>query len=140
MMSDFAINNSASQSVAHVSVKGGSSNNGAPSGDISANVTKRPLASVHTNTQRMSEVRQGTQETFSEVQANLHEAINEINKALELRNTSASISMDKQIDRYIVRITDQSTGEILREVPSEAIQRFARNLEQLKGVLFEALL
>lgn len=138
-MSDVAINNSASATVAHVSVKGAAAQAKAPSGEISQ-TAKKPLATAQSNTQRLTEVRKGTVDTFSEVQSNLQEAISEINKALEQRQIAAQISMDKHIDRYIVRITDQSTGELLREVPSEAVQRFARNLEQLKGVLFESLL
>jgi len=41
---------------------------------------------------------------------------------------------------FVVKITDKNTGELLRQVPNEAIQRFAMNLEQLKGILFEAVL
>jgi flagellar protein FlaG len=56
------------------------------------------------------------------------------------KQVEATISHDKTSNRYVVSITDKASGEVIRQVPSEAIQQFARNLEGLKGVLFDAML
>ena len=98
------------------------------------------VKSIQDSGKKFSEVKESSLTALDEVQKTLDDMISEINKALSQRDISAQISMDKKIDRYIIRVTDKSTGELLREVPSEAIQRFARNIEQLKGVLFEAVL
>jgi len=53
---------------------------------------------------------------------------------------NASISVNKALSQFVIKISDKNTGELLREIPNEAVQKFAMNLEQLKGVLFEAIL
>jgi len=40
----------------------------------------------------------------------------------------------------LVTIKDKESGEIVREVPPEALLKFARNLEELKGILFDETL
>ena len=52
----------------------------------------------------------------------------------------AIISRDEQLNRFIVKIADKDSGEVIREVPNEAVQRFARNLQEIKGLLFDKLL
>ena len=86
---------------------------------------------VQESGQRLTEVKQSTDASFGQMRANLDEAISQIN---------AAISVDRNLNQFVVKITDKNTGELLRQVPNEAIQRFAMNLEQLKGILFEAVL
>ena len=42
-----------------------------------------------------------------------------------------------RLNRYIVKVADEKSGEVIRELPSEAILKFARNLQELKGLLFD---
>jgi len=39
-----------------------------------------------------------------------------------------------------VRIADERSGEVIREIPSEAVLKFARNLQEIKGLLFDKAL
>ena len=57
-----------------------------------------------------------------------------LNAALEKTKTKAIITRDEEINRFIVRIADQQSGEVVREIPNEAILKFARNL-QAKGLI-----
>ena len=70
----------------------------------------------------------------------LREAISALNAALEKSPTKALITRDEQLNRYIVRIADKASGVIVREIPSEALLKFARNLQELKGLIFDASL
>jgi len=85
-------------------------------------------------------VKQSTDASFGEMRANLDEAISQINAAMKQRQVNATISVDSNLNQFVVRITDKSTGELLRQIPNETIQKFAMSLEQLKGILFEAVL
>lgn len=67
----------------------------------------------------------------------LREAINALNSALAKTPTKAIITRDDELNRFIVRIADKSSGEVVREIPSEAILKFARNLQELKGLIFD---
>ena len=95
---------------------------------------------VQESGKRLAEVKQSTDASFGEMRANLDEAISQINAAMKQRQVNATISVDRNLNQFVVRITDKSTGELLRQIPNEAIQKFAMNLEQLKGILFEAVL
>ena len=70
----------------------------------------------------------------------IREAIDTLNAALAQSPTKAIILRDEQLNRFIVKIADENSGEVIREVPNEAMQRFARNLQEIKGLLFDKLL
>jgi len=76
-------------------------------------------------------------DSINEVTQELRDAIDTLNAALEKRKTSAIITRDEEINRFIVRIADEVSGEIVREIPSEAILKFSRNLQELKGLIFD---
>lgn len=76
-------------------------------------------------------------ETITQVADDIKEAIETLNKTLDLGKTKAMISHDADLNRYIVKITDEDSGEIIREIPSEAVLKFARNLREIKGLLFD---
>ena len=51
--------------------------------------------------------------------------------------THASISKDNELNTFVIRIFDDESGDLIREIPNEAMQRFARNLKQIQGLLFD---
>ena len=106
----------------------------------SASVPAVSSSKVQENGERLTEAKQSTDASFGKMRANIEEAISQINAAMDQRQVNATISVDKNLNQFVVKITDKNTGELLRQVPNEAIQRFAMNLEQLKGILFEAVL
>jgi len=67
----------------------------------------------------------------------LEEAITVLNESLAKTPTRAVISKDEVLNRFIVKIADKRSGEIVREVPPEALLKFARQLQELKGILFD---
>ena len=71
------------------------------------------------------------------VTESIDDAVEVLNQALSLKNTSAIIRRDEQLNRYLVTIKDKESGEIVREIPDEALIRFARNLQELRGILFD---
>ena len=79
-------------------------------------------------------------ESLNDITNELREAINALNSALEKSPTKAIITRDEELNRFIVRIADQKSGEVVREVPSEAVLKFARNLQELKGLIFDKTL
>ena len=79
-------------------------------------------------------------ESLTDIANELRDAINALNSALEKSPTKAIITRDEELNRFIVRIADQRSGEVVREVPSEAVLKFARNLQELKGLIFDKTL
>jgi len=78
--------------------------------------------------------------TLASVAESIEEAVEVLNEALSRKHTSAQIRRDDQLNRFLVTIKDKESGEVVREVPPEALLKFARNLEELKGILFDETL
>jgi len=79
-------------------------------------------------------------QSITKVADDIKEAIDTLNDALAKAPTKAMISHDGELNRYIVRIADERSGEVIREIPSEAVLKFARNLREIKGLLFDKAL
>ena len=84
--------------------------------------------------------RESSLRSIEGVAEDIRDAIDTLNAALEKAPTRAIISRDEQLNRFIVKIADERSGEIVREIPSEAVLRFARNLQEIKGLLFDKAL
>ena len=78
--------------------------------------------------------------TLASVTESIDDAVEVLNEALSRKHTSAQIRKDEELNRFLVTIKDKESGEIVREVPPEALLKFARNLEELKGILFDQTL
>ena len=75
--------------------------------------------------------------TLASVSESIDEAVEVLNQALSLKSTAAIIRRDEELNRYLVTIKDKESGEIVREIPDEALIKFARNLQELRGILFD---
>jgi|TARA_B110000305_G_scaffold67145_1_gene75202 flagellar protein FlaG len=74
---------------------------------------------------------------LAENAAEIREAVREINAAVKKVPTSLDFSVDEASKRFVVSVTDTSTGEVIRKLPGDAVLRIARQLESLKGVMFD---
>ena len=69
--------------------------------------------------------------------ADYKKAVVEINRALEKIPTSLAFQVDESSKRFVVNVADISTGEHIRQIPGDAVLRIARQLESLKGIIFD---
>ena len=69
--------------------------------------------------------------------ADFKKAVIEINKALEKIPTTLAFQVDETSKRFVVNVADVSTGELIRKIPGDAVLRIARQLESLKGIIFD---
>ena len=74
---------------------------------------------------------------INEAIEHLDDAIEALNAAVKKVPTSLHFSIDDASNRFVVQVTDTNTGEIIRKVPGDAILRIVRQIESLKGVLFD---
>ena len=85
----------------------------------------------------LSEQKTLSAESIEKIQERLQRTIEMLNVELELSETNLSFSVDKVSDRVLVAVVDENTGEMVRQVPAEAILKVAHNIEALKGILFD---
>ncbi len=115
-------------------------NTARPDEELAGAPSKPPLATVNSIASETSKQRAALVDSLQSMSAEVAEAIDTLNQALARSPTRAMISRDEELNRYIVKITDERSGEVIREIPSEALLKFARNLRELKGLLFDQAL
>jgi flagellar protein FlaG len=69
---------------------------------------------------------------------NLTQAISLLNKQMTDSNQGLGFSVDKSVPVPIVTVRNISTGEIVRQLPSEEAVKMAHHLDSLKGFLHNA--
>lgn len=84
---------------------------------------------------KAASARVATQEIV-ETTAAIEEAISRVNAEFEQSDVALKFVMDDVIQRPIVSVIDQESGELLRQLPSEEVLRAARNIESMKGILY----
>lgn len=62
----------------------------------------------------------------------LKHAVAVINQVMRQSNLSLEFSVDTDTQKTVVRMVDTSTGELIRQFPSEAAIAISRSIDQLK--------
>ena len=70
------------------------------------------------------------------MQQELQEAVERLNKMMESGKRGLGFSVDNKINVTVVTVKDSNTGEVVRQLPSEAVLRVAHRIEDLKGILY----
>lgn len=63
----------------------------------------------------------------------LDDTLDQINNSLQAWSTGIRFNMDDEAQRLVVSIVDNTTGEVLRTVPSDAVIQIAKMIVQLQG-------
>ena len=61
----------------------------------------------------------------------LEETVSDANKVMESMDRSLQFSVDKGTERIVVKVIDDSTGEIVREIPPEEILRLQAHFKEM---------
>ena len=67
----------------------------------------------------------------------IREMIRELEEALPAASNSLSFRVDELLDRPVITVVDQKSGEIVRTLPSDEVLRVAHNIEKMRGILFD---
>lgn len=63
------------------------------------------------------------------------QAVQKINQSLQLQEAGLEFSIDPDSNRAIVKVIDQKTKDVIRQMPSEATLEIAKALDNFKGLL-----
>jgi len=66
----------------------------------------------------------------------LKQSLEDINKALASFSISVQFQVDPDYKDLIVRIVDQDSGKLIRQMPTEDVVRMSKAMDNLKGLLF----
>jgi flagellar protein FlaG len=110
-----------------------------PSKEANVEVAKKTQSVEQVNS-RMLHQRARSSEQIRGLQERLEEAIRTLNDKMAASPKDLRFSVDEISKRLLVVVTNEDTGEVIRQVPAEAVLRVAHNIEALKGVLFDKVL
>ena len=66
----------------------------------------------------------------------LESKIAELNKTLVSRNQAVAFSTDSSTGHDVVKVTNRSTGELIRQMPSIEALKAMQNIDQMIGLIF----
>lgn len=69
--------------------------------------------------------------------AQITQAVNSINEAMKALSQGLEFSVDEESNRTIVKVVDQKTREVLRQIPSLEALAIAKALDQTQGLLIK---
>ncbi len=70
-----------------------------------------------------------------------HPDLNETKRILNeaTSNTRFSYSINEKIDSFIVKIIDRNTDKVVKEIPSQELQRLHENLKEAIGIFIDQM-
>ena len=65
------------------------------------------------------------------------QAVSEINKAMQFMSRELEFSVDTDSNRTIVKVIDQQTREVIRQMPTKEARELGKALEKAQGLLIK---
>jgi flagellar protein FlaG len=66
----------------------------------------------------------------------IHGSLQEINKVLTGFSISVQFKLDPDYKELIIKVVDQDSGKVIRQIPTEEVVRISKAMDNLKGLLF----
>jgi len=64
------------------------------------------------------------------------QSLEDINKAMAGFSISVQFKVDPDYKELIVKVVDQDTGKLIRQIPTEEVVKISKAMDSLKGLLF----
>nr|WP_232286069.1 flagellar protein FlaG [Pseudomonas fulva] len=68
----------------------------------------------------------------------VEQAVSSIQSFVQSIRRDLNFSLDDSSGRVVVKVTDTTSGEVIRQLPSEEALRLAESLEEVRSLLFKA--
>ena len=98
-------------------------------------LANRPVAPVHTSSPELVQVKSQVPVDVERMKQNLAVTINRLNEQMRDGGRNVTFAMDDTLGRPIVVVRKEDTGEVIRQIPNEAVVKVAHNMAALKGLL-----
>ena len=72
-----------------------------------------------------------------EMVENLEEAVDVLNEALSKDPVALKFSIDETLNRPVVSVISETTGEVIHQLPQDEVMRAVKNIDRMRGILFE---
>ena len=96
---------------------------------------RAPIATPKSNAAPQPMPKPDVQVDSQRMKQNLEVAIDRLNEQMQQSSRGLNFSMDEKLGRPVVTVRNESTGEVVRQIPNEVVVRMAHNIDELKGLL-----
>jgi len=69
---------------------------------------------------------------------NMPELVSRVNQFVHSFSTKLSFHYDDQLDKPVIRVIDQDTGEVIRQIPPEEMVKQLRHLYDGTGIILQS--
>lgn len=66
----------------------------------------------------------------------VQQSLDDINKVMAGFSISVQFQIDPDYKELIVKVMDQDTGKLIRQIPTEEVVKMSKAMDNLKGLLF----
>lgn len=80
---------------------------------------------------------QGNAQSTTATRDEVAHAIQHISNELHQAGDQLQISVDSDLGRVIVKVVDNQSGQVIRQIPAEELINLAKQLKNLNGLLVE---
>jgi flagellar protein FlaG len=91
----------------------------------------------NTNTQNLQDEKSidYTNTSRDNLEKQIQKAIEQLTKNLSYLNTHLNITLDKKADSLVIKIIDNKTNQVIKEIPPEYMLRIAEAINNLVGII-----
>lgn len=98
--------------------------------NAAVNVTPNTSAQSGSNNTQTSTF--GKEQT-TRTEQTVNDALNKVNDSMQAWATGIRFEMDDDTEQMVVKLVNNETGDVIRQVPSEAMLKVAKMIIQLQG-------
>lgn len=84
-----------------------------------------------------SELRSTQNQTVILNQEEINRSLEILRKAFYLFNRKLKFSVNREINRVVVKVIDGTTDKVIKEIPPEKIQKLVSRIKETIGLLFD---
>ncbi|MBI5672624.1 MAG: flagellar protein FlaG [Nitrospirae bacterium] len=86
---------------------------------------------------RQEEAEEQSTSQASAERSRVEQAATRVNEVLSLANPQLRISVDDETERVVVKVVEQESGEVIRQIPPEELLELEKYLSSPKGLLLQ---
>jgi flagellar protein FlaG len=107
------------------------SQNASANDNVESNVEQNIAEKIAQNAQANGTEADSNKRDVSAIE--LNQALLDISEFLQSRNTKLAFSIDEASDRPVVTVKDAASGDVIRQIPSEEVLKFAGRINELQS-------
>jgi len=75
----------------------------------------------------------------SDMVKRIEQVVDQMREMAKQNNRDLAFDIDQTANRFVIRVTNPTSGELVRQIPTEDILRIAHRIDGMKGIIFEDL-